>query len=94
MAPGVEDPAPAEAVVRALAEEDEAQYYPRVYREYVRARSQTGEGTENIPQERFIEKLRQDEIALAQKYGCSMVRFLVDIKNNRAILRPIPINLG
>jgi len=75
----------------ALAGEAAEAYYDRVWREYAAARQQTGEGVEGLDREQFLAKLRQNEAALAKKYGARLVRFKVVVKNNQTTLKPIPI---
>jgi hypothetical protein len=75
----------------ALAAEPADAYYQRIWREYAQARQQTGEGLEGLDGETFLAKLRQNEAALARKYGARMVRFVVVVKGNQVTLKPVPI---
>lgn len=75
----------------ALAAEPADAYYQRIWREYAQARQQTGEGIEGLDGETFLAKLRQNEAALARKYGARMVRFQVVVKGNQVTLKPVPI---
>jgi hypothetical protein len=75
----------------ALAAEPADAYYARIWREYAAAREQTGEGLEGLDGEQFLAKLRQNEAALARKYGARMVRFQVVVKGSQVTLKPVPI---
>lgn len=74
-----------------LASEDEESYYQRTYDEYVAAKQALGENVSNIPQERFVQRLKGNEANLVKKYGCRMVRFQVQTRDNQVILRPVVI---
>jgi hypothetical protein len=75
----------------ALASEPEAQYYKRLYDEYLAARRATGESVEGIGFESFGAKLRLNEANLKKKYNCKAVRFRVVTKGNQVTLKPVPI---
>jgi hypothetical protein len=76
----------------ALAAEPEAEYLQRIYNEWVAGRKETGEGSDGMTLEGFTAKLRQNEVALREKYSCRMVRFRVVVKNGQTTLKPVPIN--
>jgi hypothetical protein len=75
-----------------LAAESEEAYVQRTWNEWLQARAQTGEGTEGMTPEAFVEKLKQNEASLKSKYNCRMVRFKVVVKNNQTTLKPVPIS--
>ncbi|MBI2894783.1 MAG: methyl-accepting chemotaxis protein [Deltaproteobacteria bacterium] len=75
----------------ALAAEAPAAYYARVFKEYVDAKKQLGERVEHITQDKFLEKLRSNEQALAKKYGVGSVRFQVTVSGGQVSLRPVPL---
>lgn len=83
----VDDP----EVAAKLAAEPEDAYYTRIYQEYVAAKQAVGEDVSNIPQERFIQRLKGNESSLAQKHGSRAVRFLVQTRGNQVVLRPVLI---
>ncbi|HJK98522.1 MAG TPA: MXAN_5187 C-terminal domain-containing protein, partial [Polyangiaceae bacterium LLY-WYZ-14_1] len=83
----VDDP----EVAARLEAEDESTYYGRVYREYVAAKQALGEDVSNIPEERFVQRLRGNEAALAKKHGCRLVRFQVDTRGQQVVLKPVLI---
>jgi HAMP domain-containing protein len=74
-----------------LAAEPAPSYYARVFREYVEAKKQLGERVDHITQDKFVEKLRSNEAALAKKYGVGAVRFQVTVSGNQVSLRPVPL---
>ncbi len=76
----------------ALAAEPADQYYQRVYNEYIQAKQAAGEDVSNIAPDRFIERLKGQEANLAQKKGCRMVRFQVQVGGGQVSLKPVLIN--
>lgn len=85
-----EDVSPSDSANLALAQEDEADYYSRVYHEYVEARAQTGEEGE-VNFDSFITKLRVNEAKLRVQYEAATVRFKVQVKDGKVKLKPVPI---
>lgn len=77
---------------QTLAAEPEDKYQRRLFDEYVRAREETGEGTRDLSFASFIEKLKDNEIALCKKYNCRAIRFKVIIKANQVTLKPVPLH--
>jgi len=75
----------------ALASEPEAQYYRRLYDEYIAARKALGENVEGVTFESFTAKLRLNEANLKKKYSCKAVRFRVQTKDKQVTLKPVPI---
>jgi hypothetical protein len=75
----------------ALASEPEAQYYRRVYDEYIAARKALGESVEGVTFESFTAKLRLNEANLKKKYSCKAVRFRVQTRDKQVTLKPVPI---
>jgi hypothetical protein len=89
-------PAPAGSVRlspenQALANEPEDKYRRRLFDEYVNAREQTGEGSKELNFQSFVEKLKENEVVLAKKYGARTVRFKVIIKQGQVTLKPVPL---
>ncbi len=74
-----------------LAAEDATAYYNRVYREYVAAKQAVGEDVSNITEDRFTQRLKQNEASLVQKHGAKMVRLQVETKGNQVNLKPVVI---
>lgn len=76
------------ALADKLAREPESGYYARVYEEYAAAKRAIGEAF-NVPQERFTQRLKGNEQALAQKHGVRAVRFLVQAQGGQVVLQPV-----
>jgi hypothetical protein len=78
-------------VAARLAAEPEESYYARVYSEYVAAKAAVGENVSNIPQDKFVQRLRANEQSLLKKHGCRMVRFQVQSRGTQVNLKPVII---
>jgi methyl-accepting chemotaxis protein len=76
--------------VRRLAAEPAAQYYARIYREYVAAKTAIGESTDHITEAAFASRIRSMEEDAAQKYG-RPVRYLVHARNREVVLLAVPL---
>ncbi len=87
---GAGEPIDDPAVARELAAEPEDQYLARVYQEYVQAKAAMGE-TINIPQDRFVQRLKGNADATAKKHGVRAVRFRIETAGSQVILRPVLI---
>lgn len=77
-------------LAKTLAQEPEDAYYARVFAEYVAAKSAAGEQL-NIPQDKFVQRLKSNEQALIKKHECRMVRFQVQVKGAQVNLKPVII---
>lgn len=84
---GEDDP----ALAAQLAAEPEDAYFARVYREYVAAKQAIGEDVSNIPQDKFVQRLKGNEQALLKKHDCRMVRFQVQTRGTQVNLKPVII---
>ena len=79
------------ALVAKLAAEPEDAYYTRVYNEYVAAKQAAGENVSNIPQDKFVQRLKANEKAQIAKSGARMVRFQVQVAGTQVNLKPVNI---
>lgn len=80
-----------DAVLAAkLEKEPEAAYYKRVFNEYAAAKRGIGESF-NVPEDRFTQRLKGNEQALAQKHEAKGVRFIVQTQGGQVILQPVLI---
>jgi hypothetical protein len=77
--------------VQALAQENEAMYFARVYAEYVAALKSQNKPTAGITSQAFTTKLRLVEGGLKQKWECRAVRFRVVAQGDLVTLKPVPI---
>lgn len=73
-----------------LAAEPEEAYFTRVFNEYVAAKAAAGEAM-NIPQDKFVARLKSNEQALLKKHSCRMVRFQVQTRGSAVNLKPVVI---
>jgi hypothetical protein len=78
-----------EAIAR-LASEPPAQYYARIYREYVNAKRAIGDATEHITEQAFATRIQAMEQDAAQKYG-RPVRYQVQARNKDVVLLAVPL---
>jgi hypothetical protein len=86
-----EPPTPADQAAMQLANEPEADYYRRLFNEYVDAKKSLGEKMEGMAFDAFMAKLRMNEASLRKKYAAKSVRFKVQIKDGQVTLKPVPI---
>lgn len=75
----------------ALANEPEADYYRRLFNEYVEAKRAAGEPVDGVHFDAFTAKLRLNEANLKKKYSAKAVRFRVVVKDGQVTLKPVPI---
>ncbi|HEX3345982.1 MAG TPA: MXAN_5187 C-terminal domain-containing protein [Polyangiaceae bacterium] len=78
-----------EAIGR-LASEPPAQYYARIYREYVAAKKAIGEPTDHISEQAFAARIQGMEQDAAQKYA-RPVRYQVQARNKEVVLLAVPL---
>src|SRR5579859_3970997 len=76
--------------IRALAMEQPAQYYARLYREYIAAKRTIGEATDHITEQAFAARIQGMEQESAQKYG-RPVRYQVQARNKEVVLLAVPL---
>jgi hypothetical protein len=81
-----------DAEALALAALPEGEYYALLYQDYVTAKQSVGEDVSNIPQERFIERIRGNAAHLVKKHGAQMVRFKVETIGDQVNLKPVVIH--
>ena len=86
-----EPPSAADKEALALANEPEADYYRRLYNEFIDAKKKAGENVEGVNFDGFSAKLRMNEASLKKKYSAKAVRFRVQVKDGQVTLKPVPI---
>jgi hypothetical protein len=86
-----EPPSAADKEALALANEPEADYYRRLYNEFVEAKKKAGDSVEGLNFDGFTAKLRMNEASLKKKYSAKAVRFRVQVKDGQVTLKPVPI---
>jgi hypothetical protein len=89
MAPGAEGAVDPD-LARRLAAEPPAQYYARIYREYIAAKRAIGEPTDHISEQAFAARIQSMEQDAAQKYG-RPVRYQVHGRNKEVVLLAVPL---
>lgn len=78
------------ATVQRLAAEPSAQYYTRLYGEYIAAKKALGEATDHISEAAFAGRIQSMEADAAQKYG-RPVRYQVHARNKEVVLLAVPL---
>ncbi|NUN14692.1 MAG: hypothetical protein HUU55_13760 [Myxococcales bacterium] len=75
-----------------LNKERAAQYYRRLYADYLAAQAKTGAGKVQIPYSAFLEQVVGHENALKRRLGARRIRFNVLIRDGNATLVPVLID--
>ncbi|HEX5658709.1 MAG TPA: MXAN_5187 C-terminal domain-containing protein [Polyangiales bacterium] len=89
-ASGAGDPIDDPSLAARLDKEPADAYYKRVYSEYAQAKRTQGESF-SVPEDRFTQRLKGNETALAQKHGARGVRFVVQVRDGQVLLQPVLI---
>jgi hypothetical protein len=76
------------ALASELSGKAEAAYYKGVFDEYAAAKRAVGESF-SVPEDRFVQRLKGNETALAKKHNVRAVRFIVQTQGNQVVLRPV-----
>jgi hypothetical protein len=79
-----------EAVAR-LSSEAPAQYYSRIYREYITAKRGLGEQTDHITEQAFVSRIQGMEQEATQKAGGRPVRYQVQARGREVVLIAVPL---
>ena len=77
-------------LMRQLAAEPPAQYYARIYREYVAAKKALGEATDHITEQAFATRIQGMEKDKAAELG-KPVRYQVQVSGKEVKLLVIPV---
>jgi hypothetical protein len=77
-------------VARVLANEAPAQYYARLFSEYIAAKRQVGDPVDHITQQAFTQKIQMSESEMGQKHGCP-VRYQVQLREGSVVLIAVPL---
>ena len=78
-------------VVMAMAAENEASYYPRLFSDYMAGLKSAGKPTKGLSVQLFTAKLRLVEGGLRQKWKCKQVRFRLEARGGDVVLVPVPL---
>ena len=76
----------------ALAAIPESQYFAQLFTDYVAAKQSLGEDVSNVPEDRFVDRVRGNAEHLAKKHGARMVRFKVETIGGQVNLKPVVIH--
>lgn len=74
-----------------LVRETEDAYRKRLFRDYTEALRAAGEPVQGITFDKFFATLQATADLLREKYGCTRVRFLVQTRDGKVSLKPVPI---
>ena len=78
-------------MVRLVRDDDET-YQRKTFKDYVDALEQTGEPMEGLNLGIFVKQLEEHAAQLTAKYECKRVRFLVEVEDGKAVLKPVPLD--
>ena len=78
------------AKAQQLAAEPAAQYYARIYNEYISAKKALGEQTDHITEQAFATRIQGMERDASQKYG-RPVRYQVHARSTEVVLLAVPL---
>jgi hypothetical protein len=78
------------AAIQRLAAEPPAQYYARIYREYITAKRGLGEAVEHITEQAFASRIQGMETDASQKHG-KPVRYHVAQRGREVVLLAVPL---
>lgn len=76
---------------KALAEEPRDHYHQRIFEQYAAARQQVGAGGKGLTYERFVHQVKKNAETFKRRHRCRDVRFEVVVRNDKVVLKPIPI---
>ncbi len=77
-------------VATALAAEPAAQYYQRLYGEYINAKRQLGDPVDHITEQAFVARIQGTEQEMAAKHG-RPVRYQVQLREGAVVLIAVPL---
>lgn len=66
-------------------------FYRRIFDEYVAARKRVDPDGDAVTYDRFVGQVKRNAAAFKKKHNCRDVRFEVVLKDERVLLKPIPI---
>lgn len=85
----------AQDAVKKKAEAHKAEpvelFHRRIFDEYVAARKTVDPNGEPVAYDRFVGQVKRNAAAFKTKHNCQDVRFEVVVKDDRVLLKPIPI---
>lgn len=79
------------ALAAKLEAEPEADYFARVYRDFVRQKQALGENVTAMTQDKFSQRLKGTAEAHAKKHGVRLVRYQIETAGGQVHVRPVLI---
>jgi hypothetical protein len=78
------------AMLRVLKDPDDV-YLRRTFSDYVEALEKTGQPRKGLTFQIFEVELSKKSADIRDRFNCRELRFIVEVENGRASLRPVPI---
>jgi hypothetical protein len=78
------------AEAKTLREEPDAQYYARIFKEYVDAKISLGDPVDHITREAFVGRIMASERETSEKHG-KPVRYKVEVRGREVVLIAVPL---
>jgi len=77
-------------VAQALRDEPEADYYNRIFDDYIAAKTQVGDPVDHITKDAFIARIKASEAEQSEKHG-KPVRYKVEVRGKEVVLLSVPL---
>jgi len=74
----------------ALRDEAEEAYYPRLFQEYIAAKTSLGDPVDHITEEAFTARIKVSEAETASKHG-KPVRYKLEVRGKEVVLLAVPL---
>jgi hypothetical protein len=76
----------------ALVWDDDEAYRFKVFAKYMAALKQSGQSVAGITESAFLEQHDAHAAQLRTQLNCERIRFLVEVENGKATLKPVPLD--
>jgi hypothetical protein len=76
----------------ALVRDDDEAYRSKVFAKYMAALKQSGQSVAGITESAFLEQHDAHAAQLRTQLNCERIRFLVEVENGKATLKPVPLD--
>ena len=74
----------------SLRDEPEDAYYPRIFQEYIAAKTSLGDPVDHITEEAFTARIKASEAETASKHG-KPVRYKLEVRGKEVVLLAVPL---
>jgi hypothetical protein len=71
--------------------EEEEAHFRHIFDDFLDKKRECGEPIVGLTRDKFLQKLRDNKLALVEKHNCRTVRFSVYIKDGKAALKATPV---